>query len=280
MGLLNGHGEFYFLQDISLPSQNCPKTCGFTHWWFQHILEIVVIIKTQKSFTSSKPNLNKMHVFGTTCFCYVQNEKKLDPHCEKGIFVSYDKQSPAYMIHFLETKAIKRVRCVKFTDSYDNCLLLKLDKNTEFPEYLITYDVQRKDNLNSEGEGQISCYPMWQRKKPSVFVVKNFEFGRVDYCCNLRTIPSNYAEAINSVNSNNWILAMKGEFDSILENTTFEWQKAPRNKNIVVSWWFFTIKSKSDGSHDVKRDLWPRTTRKYTVKIIEKLLPQQQIWLP
>ena len=29
-------------------------------------------------FTGSKPNLNKF--FGTTCFCYVQNKTKLDPH--------------------------------------------------------------------------------------------------------------------------------------------------------------------------------------------------------
>ena len=108
-----------------------------------------------EGFTGSKPNLNKMHIFGTTCFCYVQNKTKLEPHCEKGIFVGYDKQSPAYLIYFPETMVIKRVRRVKFTNSYD-----KPDKNTKFPEYLITYDIQPKDNLNTKGEGQISRYPI------------------------------------------------------------------------------------------------------------------------
>ena len=42
------------------------------------------------------------------------------------------------------------------------------------------------------------------------------------------------------------------EFDSLVENNTFEWQKAPRNKNIVSSGWIFTIKSKSDGRHVYK----------------------------
>ncbi len=78
-----------------------------------------------ESFTGSKPNLNKMHIFGMACFCYVQNKMKLDPHGEKGIFVSYDKQSPAYLIYFPEMMAIKRVRCVKFTNSYDNKLTFK-----------------------------------------------------------------------------------------------------------------------------------------------------------
>ena len=80
-----------------------------------------------ESFTGLKPNLNKMHIFGTSCFCFVQNEMKLDPCFEKDIFVSYDKQSPVYLIYFLETTAIKRVRSVKWTNSYDNSTLSKPD---------------------------------------------------------------------------------------------------------------------------------------------------------
>ena len=82
-----------------------------------------------------------MHIFGMPCFCY-------------------DKRSLAYLIYFLETKTIKKVRCVKFINSYDNSSPLKSDKNAEFPEYIITYDVQPKDNLNTKMEGQISCYPI------------------------------------------------------------------------------------------------------------------------
>ena len=59
-------------------------------------------------------------------------------------------------------------------------------------------------------------------------------------------ITAKYSVAINSVDSNNWILAINREFDSLIENNTFEWQKAPRNKNI------FTLKSKSNGSHEYK----------------------------
>ena len=62
-----------------------------------------------ESFTGSKPNLNMMHIFGMTCFCYVQNKMKLEPYNEKGIFVSYDKLSPAYLIYFPETMAIKKL---------------------------------------------------------------------------------------------------------------------------------------------------------------------------
>ena len=36
-------------------------------------------------------------------------------------------------------------------------------------------------------------------------------------------IPTNYSEAINSPDSKRWILAMWKEFDSLVENNTFEW---------------------------------------------------------
>ena len=65
-------------------------------------------------------------------------------------------------------------------------------------------------------------------------------------------ITAKYSAAINSVDSNNWILRINREFDSLIENNTFEWQKAPRNKNIFSSRWIFTMKSKSNGSHEYK----------------------------
>ena len=65
----------------------------------------------------------------------------------------------------------------------------------------------------------------------------------------MRSIPTNYTEAINSVESKNCILVMRKEFYPLVENNTLEWQKAPRNKNIVGSRCFFTVKNKSDRSH-------------------------------
>ena len=166
----------------------------------------------------------------------------MDPCCEKDIFVGYDKQSPAYSIYFPETMAIKRVRCVKFTYSYDNNSLSKPDNNTKNPGYLIIHEVEPEDNPNTEEEGQITCYPIQQRKRTNFFVVENVEFIGVDYCCTLHMIPANYSEAVNSPDSKKWILVMRREFDSLEKNNTFEWQEALKNKNIHSSRWFFYYK--------------------------------------
>ena len=52
-------------------------------------------------------------------------------------------------------------------------------------------------------------------------------------------IPANYSEAANSPDSKKWILAMRKEFDSLIENNTFERQKALRNKNNIGDRWNF-----------------------------------------
>ena len=65
--------------------------------------------------TGIKPNLSNMHVFGSVCYAYVQNTTKLDPRAEKGIFVGYDRSSPAFLVYCLQAKTVKKVRCVKFT---------------------------------------------------------------------------------------------------------------------------------------------------------------------
>ena len=52
--------------------------------------------------------------------------------------------------------AIKRVRCVKFPDSYDNSPLMKQeDKLTELLDYISnTYDEKLKDNQNTSVGGE------------------------------------------------------------------------------------------------------------------------------
>lgn len=64
--------------------------------------------------TGRRPNLSRMQKFGSECFAYRQDKRKLDPRCEKGVFIGYDKSSPAYMIYFPESRKVQKHRLVKF----------------------------------------------------------------------------------------------------------------------------------------------------------------------
>ena len=50
-----------------------------------------------EAVTYLRPNISNMHSFGTQCFAYVDEKKKLDDRSEEGIFVGYDRGSPAYL---------------------------------------------------------------------------------------------------------------------------------------------------------------------------------------
>lgn len=63
--------------------------------------------------TGRKPNLSKMWIFGTECYAYKHDTKKLDPRCERGIFVGYSKKSPSYLVYNPLTEKVSKQRLVK-----------------------------------------------------------------------------------------------------------------------------------------------------------------------
>ena len=70
--------------------------------------------------TGRKPDLSKMNIFGSTCYAYKNLKKKLDPKCEKVIFVGYERNSPAYLVFYPEDIRVLKHRLIKFISSVTN----------------------------------------------------------------------------------------------------------------------------------------------------------------
>ena len=74
----------------------------------------------------------------------------------KRCFVGYDLQSPTYLIYFPEIKGIKILRCVKFSDSYDNSFLPELSEDDlmVLSDYISNkYKKKPKEDQNNKKEG-------------------------------------------------------------------------------------------------------------------------------
>ena len=54
------------------------------------------------------------------CVVCVQNKTKFDRRAEKDIFVVYDRYSPAYLVYWPQANTVKKVRCVKLNERFDN----------------------------------------------------------------------------------------------------------------------------------------------------------------
>lgn len=63
--------------------------------------------------TGRWPNLARMQKFGLVCYAHSQNKQKLDSRSDKGIFIGYYKNSPAYLVYFPSSGKVQKHRLVK-----------------------------------------------------------------------------------------------------------------------------------------------------------------------
>ena len=70
----------------------------------------------EEVFTSKKPAVDHMRIFGTLVYIHVPKEKraKLEPFGKKGIFVGYRDNSKTYRIYVLGQRYIEVSRDVIF----------------------------------------------------------------------------------------------------------------------------------------------------------------------
>jgi hypothetical protein len=194
-----------------------------------------------------------MHVFGSPCYAFIQNPKKLDARSRKGIFVGYDKDSPAYLVYYPETKQVERVCCMKFIDNFqidqsrnDSDLTFPVGKPSETiakepkikelpciaeskqdnaPSADITLDIEQvHDNTNMpEEKSPEERYPARTRNKPNFYGQDKIDDTldhTTDYCYKLANIPSDYQQAMESPEANKWQEAMDSEMTALIDNDT------------------------------------------------------------
>ena len=94
---------------------------------------------------------------------------------------------------------------------------------TELPDYIshTWKKTERQPEYQRGGANKMVSNPA--EKKTWFFAAENFKFSGIDYFYIMHTIPTNYTETINSEDSKYWVPVMWKEFDSRVENNTFEW---------------------------------------------------------
>lgn len=236
-------------------------------------------------FTEKVPNVARLQKFGSECFAYSTQEKgKLDSRCTKGIFVGYDKNSPAYLVYYPETEKVQRHRLVKFTNHQPKERGTQTESDTECENVLMpvelpdvkttendvkdhtdndaisnenVVDVQGTEQRDSETVGR--RYPQRHRKKPGH--LQEFEMEdpeeRVNICIDscyraVCDIPQSYREAITSPKSTQWKKAMQEEMTSLEENDTYTLTELPPGKRAVGGKWVYALKTDIDGSEKCK----------------------------
>eukprot|EP00794_Sanderia_malayensis_P008499 gene8499-9408_t len=217
-----------------------------------------------EAFTGKKPNVQNMNIFGTVCYAYIQERKKLDPRSEKGLFIGYDKYSPAYYVYFEDRRIIKKVRCVAFTNEFPS-VSKDIEQDDEFNDQdhrvILPSDETKNTIANESTPESTRRYPLRQRRQPEYLNdhVTGDEHSdednvncNIDYCYSVRDVPQTYAEAVNCSDSNGWESAMNEEMSSLRENNTFTLTPLTKGKQTVGGRWVYAIKENADGTSHYK----------------------------
>ena len=233
-----------------------------------------------EKMTGKKPNIANMEAFGSTCYALVQNPKKLEDRCAKGIFVGFDKGSPAHLVYFPETETVRKFRCVKFPkqsqigqedDHYvelpfeNNVTITNENDHNENNEKSVpqcqgspTTESERDPKQSTTGRIRnkpkyLDDYVLDKETDHAINESQMYAFT-IDHCYNANVfdVPQSYSEAISSSDASKWDLAMKNEMQALEENDTFEVVPLPEGKQVIGSKWVYAIKTDKHGEEHFK----------------------------
>lgn len=223
-------------------------------------------------FTGKEPNISKLQKFGSICFAYKQEKGKLESRCEQGVFIGYDKNSPAYLVYYPDIERVQKHRLVKFTtktateketqtpEPYIECgdrdiypMISGGDKSVNENVTNVPVQSDVSDTLPEQTEHTqpgkatetvIKRNPPRTRRRPAH--LQEFETEDtdnklqtcVDFCYRaVCDIPQTYQDAIASAKSRQWRDAMNEEMRSLEENKTFNLTQLPSGKQAVGGKW-------------------------------------------
>ena len=257
------------LLDASLPKSLWTYAARYAAFIRNRCFNARLGMTPYEAVTGRKPNVNKVEIFGSKCFAYVQNKRKLDDRSKEVVFVGFDNISPAYLVYIKEENYVRRVRCVEFTsksiiqDEEENCYFYPKSNETVYdsrenpPAEQAKSKPTKNDRIQSD-RNEEPRYPRRDRKKPGH--LQDYNLGSddefedaaacarihaqysIDYCYMTSAIPRTYREAINSTESDEWKAAMDEEISNLCANNTYTLTPKPSNKNIIGARWVYDIK--------------------------------------
>jgi hypothetical protein len=216
-----------------------------------------------EALVGKKPNVSHMQCFGQECLSLVQGAKKLDARANEGIFIGYDKYSPAYLVFDPDTQVVRKVRCVKFLSKSSE----KTDEEVQSsrpdetreknPDVLgdddddDMHEIQRDADDEPVQGVENRRYPTRERSKPkwlSDYVEKVTDSTvDLDFCYKVGVfVPNTFEQAKNCGESVQWKRAMDDELESLVDNDTFELTSLPKGRKCIGGKWVYAVKQGSD----------------------------------
>ena len=199
-----------------------------------------------------KPGLSHLRVFGCMAYAYIPdaNRKgKLSKKAEKLRFVGYSLQTKGYRLIDEGTSKVTIRRDVIFNESdfqRDSTAVEVSEKvnGREKDEDSLVEQLEQPQNEEREDvEEDQQRYPRRQRPMPVRYGIDEY----IDIAFLGGEEPQSIKEALDSKLSKKWKEAADSEYQSLMENGTWELVELPSGRKPIGCRWVFKTKRGSDG---------------------------------
>ena len=218
-----------------------------------------------------KPNLQHIRVFGCMVYTHVPEgkRKKLDNKAQKLRFIGYtdtasnykvwdEKTRRCYIRHdviFNESDFGRRKQSISIKPEEEKQAELELEVET--PEQSENNEEQQVQEESEEGEEQ-EVRRSQRVKKPVIRYgfddyadISTAEAQHVAFKASEIDEPTTIEEALSGDYSKQWKTAADAEYQSLIENNTWELVKLPEGRKAIGCKWVFRVKY--DGKGQVER---------------------------
>ncbi|XP_018403755.1 PREDICTED: retrovirus-related Pol polyprotein from transposon TNT 1-94 [Cyphomyrmex costatus] len=238
-------------------------------------------ITPEEAWSNRKPDLQHLRIFGCKAMAHIpkQLRKKWDAKSSEYIFVGYYEDSKAYRLWDPEHRSIVKARDVIFLentkttvspdptkkedssqkelvpliDLEDNAHIEQEDPANEEEDTEENQEIVRVSSEESESDDSDyvdsleSLQEQTLRRSNRVPKPKNFSDFIVYKAVVISDDPETVKEATKRPDRKLWIEAMQREYDSLLENKTWDLVDLPPSKTALTSKWIFKIKRNANG---------------------------------
>lgn len=197
--------------------------------------------------TERQPNLSRMQRFGSECFAYKQDKRKLHARCEKCVFIGYENNSLAYIVYFPVSTKVQKHKLVKFVATTGVEQQTQTQLAPEDDDFIQHRSRSPNHHVTAEHEPEVSHHQpravksevkcefeiavsQYISKEETDQVQSNIDYSYQVMCNN---IPVSFTDAETSDKSRGWVKAMDEEMHSLRVNNTFTLTKLPEGNNAV-----------------------------------------------
>ena len=195
-----------------------------------------------------RPNLSHLRVFGCTAYAHIPNcqRHKLDKKAVKLHFVGYCSESNGYRLLDEATCRVVIRRDVVFNETEF------IDQTTSQTNKSVRVDIESGNQQATESTTEDPTpdspheYPRRERAPPVRYGVDEYVSKAAAEDC--VSEPASIEEALSSPsNSEGWKAAADAEYQSLLENKTWDLVELPSNRKTIGCKWVFKAKRGKDG---------------------------------